>query len=157
MEAWFLKSVMATVSIVPTFIAIPFFKSRFGVDPLVFLVWYFGASAATIAAYWAISGRAAELAPPLPIIIAVVAIGAVFGSFANGSLFQAVGLAPNPGLPPVIYATASVMVFFLSATLAATLPDLFRPVSTELSRVGGIVLVLIGLYFLAGGKIANPF
>ncbi len=30
METWFVKSILATVTIVPAFIAIPFFKFRFG-------------------------------------------------------------------------------------------------------------------------------
>ena len=157
MEPWFAKSLLATVSIVPAFIAIPFFKFRYGVDPLVFLVWYFGATALSIAAYWAFRGHAADLAPPLPVLLTIVAIGVLFGTLANGSLFQAVGLAPNPGLPPVIYASSSMIVFFLAAFLASALPDFFRPVSVEPGRIAGIVLVLAGLYLLAGGRIANPF
>ena len=42
MQTWFLKSLLATVTIVPSFVAIPFFKHRYGLDPLVFVVWYFG-------------------------------------------------------------------------------------------------------------------
>jgi hypothetical protein len=33
MEGWFAKSVLATISIVPAFLAIPFFQ-KMGVDPL---------------------------------------------------------------------------------------------------------------------------
>jgi hypothetical protein len=89
-------------------------------------------------------------------LLAIIAIGVVFGTFANGSLFQAIGIAPNPGLPPVIYASASMVVFFLSALLASTAPSLFKPVSLELGRLAGILLVLGGLYLLAGGKVGNP-
>lgn len=157
MELWFVKSIIATVCIVPAFIAIPFFRFKFGVDPLVFLVWYFGATAVSIAAFWAISGRADELVPPAPVLLAIIAIGVLFGSFANGSLFQAIGIAPNPGLPPVIYASSSMVVFALSAVLASSFPTLFKPVSVEIGRVAGIVLVLAGLYLLAGGRVGNPF
>lgn len=156
MEPWFAKSILATVAIVPAFIAIPFFKFKFGVDPLVFLVWYFGATAVSIAAYWGLIGRADELVLSGPVLLAIITIGVVFGTFANGSLFQAIGIAPNPGLPPVIYASASMIVFFLSALLASTVPSLFKPVSMELSRLAGILLVLGGLYLLAGGKVGNP-
>ena len=103
MEAWFAKSILATVSIVPAFIAIPFMKFRYGVDPLVFLAWYFGATAISIACYLVLSGRGAELVPPVPVLVAILLIGVVFGALANGALFQAIGLAPNPGLPPVMY------------------------------------------------------
>ena len=95
------------------------------------------------------------VAPPLAVALGILAIGMVFGAFANGSLFQAVTLAPNPGLPPVVYATSSMFVFLLSALLANALPALFNPVSTELSRLAGLLLVLAGLYLLAGGKLGN--
>lgn len=153
MEAWFVKSIIATVCIVPSFIAIPFFKFRYGVDPLVFLAWYFAATAVSIAGYIAVSGRAAELVPPVPVIASVITIGLVFGALANGTLFQAIGLAPNPGLPPVMYATASMIVFFLSALLAGSFPALFKPVIVDTGRLIGIMMVLVGLYLLAGGKI----
>lgn len=152
METWFVKSLVATVCIVPSFLAIPFFKTKFGIDPLVFLVWYFSGTAASIAVVWLLSGRAAELAPALPQLSAIIAIGVAFGALANGLLFQAIGLAPNPGLPPVVYATSSMIVFVLSVALASSFPELFRPATAELSRIAGIVLVLAGLYLLAGGK-----
>ena len=50
METWFAKSLIATAAIVPAFLAIPFFKDRYGVDPLVYLVWYFMATAISIVA-----------------------------------------------------------------------------------------------------------
>ena len=71
--------------------------------------------------------------------------------------FQAIGLAPNPGLPPVMYATSSMLVFFLSVALAGSFPNLFKPVVADLGRVGGIALILIGLYLLAGGKFSILF
>tara|TARA_E500000331_G_scaffold3842_1_gene3795 strand:+ start:182 stop:400 length:219 start_codon:yes stop_codon:yes gene_type:complete len=52
MEVWFSKSIMAAFCIVPSFIAIPFFKFRYGIDPLVFLAWYFGATAISILVYY---------------------------------------------------------------------------------------------------------
>lgn len=154
-EAWFTKSVLATVAIVPSFIAIPFFRKNFGVDPLVFVVWYFGGTALSIALFLSATKGLQALVPELPALLGILAIGMVFGAFANGSLFQAVGLAPNPGLPPVVYATSSMFVFLLSALLASALPALFNPVSTELSRAAGLLLVLAGLYLLAGGKIGG--
>jgi len=156
METWFVKSAFATASIVPAFLAIPFFKSKYDIDPLVFLVWYFGATATSIALFWLLSGRASELVPGPPQLLTIIAIGLVFGALANGFLFQAIGMAPNPGLPPVVYATSSVLVFVLSIALASTLPGLFRPVVTDISRLVGIGLVLLGLYLLAGGKFSGP-
>ena len=97
METWFVKSIVATIAIVPAFIAIPFFKFKFGIDPLIYLIWYFGATAVSIAVYWGLSGRADQLVPSTGPLLGIIAIGIIFGAFANGSLFQAMGLAPNPG------------------------------------------------------------
>ncbi|MAI50098.1 MAG: hypothetical protein CMM16_06030 [Rhodospirillaceae bacterium] len=157
MEIWFSKSILATFCIVPSFIAIPFMKFRFGIDPLLFLAWYFGATAISIMAYLALSGRSGEILPPASILAVILLIGATFGALANGSLFQAIGLAPNPGLPPAIYATSSMLVFFLSVALAGTCPTLFKPVIADFGRIAGIGLILAGLYLLAGGKIAGFF
>ncbi len=155
MEVWFSKSIVATFFVVPAFIAIPFFNTRFGVDPLVFLVWYFIGTAVSISLYFVVVGKAAVLLPSVNLVLAFVAIGIAFGSIANGSLFQAVSIAPNPGIPPVIYATSSIVVFFLSLVLASKFPAAFKPVSADLSRLAGIFLVLFGLYLLAGGRLID--
>ena len=157
MEIWFSKSILATLCIVPSFIAVPFMKFRFGVDPLVFLAWYFGATSISIVVYLLICGRSEEILPPASVLAIIITIGAIFGALANGSLFQAIGLAPNPGLPPVMYATSSMIVFFLSVALAGTFPSLFKPVVADLGRFLGIGFILVGLYLLAGGKVTDFF
>lgn len=154
-EPWFVKAILATAAIVPAFLAIPFFRKNFGVDPLVFVVWYFGATALSVAIYVGAQRGVQAVVPPPSALAGIVLIGMVFGAFANAALFQAVSLAPNPGLPPVIYATSSVFVFVLSALLAGALPALFNPVSAEPGRIAGLVLVLAGLYLVAGGRTAN--
>ena len=151
MAPWIIKAIAATASVVPVFIAIPFFRKNYGVDALVFMSWYFGAAAVSVAIYLAASGRGGELVPRAPVTIAIVIIGLTLGALANGQLFQAVIAAPNPGLPPVVYATASVFVFLLSALFAAALPQFFAPVSAGPMHLVGIVLVLAGLFLLAGG------
>jgi len=155
MEVWFSKSIIATFFVVPAFIAIPFFNTRFNVDPLVFLVWYFIGTALSISIYFVVIGKASVLLPSPNLVLAFVAIGLAFGSIANGSLFQAVSIAPNPGIPPVIYATSSIVVFFLSLFLASKFPAAFKPVSADISRLAGIFLVLFGLYLLAGGRLID--
>ncbi|MCZ7564149.1 MAG: hypothetical protein M5U08_10465 [Burkholderiales bacterium] len=154
-EPWFAKSIIATAVIVPTFVAIPFFRKNFGVDPLAFVVWYFGGTAVAIALYLLTTRGPAAVVPQATAVVGILAIGLTIGAAANGLLFQAVTLAPNPGLPPVIYATSSVFVFLLSALLASALPALFNPVSTDLGRLAGLALVLAGLYLLAGGRVGG--
>jgi hypothetical protein len=46
-----------------------------------------------------------------------------------------------------------MLVFAASATLAGLLPQLFKSVDPEFSRLVGIVLVIGGLYLLAGGRV----
>lgn len=151
--AWFLRALLATLAVTPTYIAIPLFQDRFGVDPLIFMIWYFTGVAVGVAAYSLALGTSSGLVPPFRHAAGMIVIGALFGSLAYGALFQAVSMAPNPGLPPVIYATASLSVFALSPLLSRLLPDLFKPVSTEPKRLAGIGLVLLGLWLLAGGRL----
>lgn len=151
MAPWLAKSAIATLAIVPVFVAVPYFRRNHGVDPLVYLSWYFGATAISVAIYLAAAGRAGELVPRPGIVAAIIAIGLTLGAFANGALFQAVTTAPNPGLPPVVYATASAIVFVLSAFLASALPELFGPATSDPTRLAGIILVIAGLFLLAGG------
>ena len=151
MEPWLARSAIATLAVIPVFIAIPYLRRNYGVDPLVYLVWYFGAAAISVALYLAIVGRAGELAPRPGVIASIIAIGLTLGAIANGALFQAVITAPNPGLPPVIYATSSLAVFVLSVFLASILPQFFVPATSDPARLGGIVLVIAGLFLLAGG------
>ena len=136
-------------------LAIPFFHRNGGVPPLIFMTWYFGGVALRIVLLRVFRGRAAERVPHSSVILAVL-IGMTFGALANGSLFQAMSLAPNPGLPPVIYASASVIVFLLSILLHTHFPALLRPAHMEYSRLLGIVLVIAGLYFVTGGKLKLP-
>lgn len=148
-EPLFTKSILATLSIVPAFLAIPFMRRNYGVDPLVFVVWYFGGTALSIAVYLALSRGAAVLVPHAAVVAAIVALGLVFGALANGSLFQAVGRAPNPGLPPVIYASSSVVIFTLAALFSRALTGWFSPVSTDVYWLLGLLFVLAGPYLLA--------
>ncbi len=139
----------------PSVFAIPFFKQHFGVDPLVFVIWYFGGTALSIALFLSATKGLQTIVPPLPALLGILAIGMLFGAFANSSRFQAVGLAPNPGLPPVVYATSSIFVFLLSARLASVLPALFNPVTVGLARMAGLLRVLASLYLVAGGRIGG--
>jgi hypothetical protein len=152
MSLWLVKSAIATVAVIPVFIAIPYFRRNFGVDPLVYLCWYFTAAAISVATYLSLSGRANELIMPGPgVVAAIIAIGLTLGAIANGALFQAVIAAPNPGLPPVIYATSSMVIFVISIFLANSFPQIFVPATSDPLRLAGIILVIGGLFLLAGG------
>ena len=130
---------------------IPFFAKNFQVKPQVFTTWYFGGVSFGVAAWISFSGRAGDLLPGGGVILAIFSIGLTVGAVANTLLFQAIDLAPNPGLPAVIYSASSIVVFTLSAAFAARLPKFFNPVQTDADRFLGILLVLGGLFLIAGG------
>ena len=151
MELWLSKALVAMVAIVPAFLAIPFFRANYGVDPLVFLLWYFAGTTVSIALFFLASGRGQVLISDGWIVLIIIAIGLTFGALANGLLFQSVGIAPSPGLPPVIYESASMLVFVFSVLLARLFPEFFTMPISDLGRFIGLIITVIGLYFVAGG------
>ena len=151
--AWLWLSVLATLCILPAFLAIPYFLKNYQVKPDVFMTWYFAGVSVGVALWIWFSGRGADLFPEkaLNVIAAMLVIGLTFGAVANSSLFKSIALAPNPGLPPVIYSASSVVVFVASALLASHLPRYFNPVNTDIDRFVGILFVIGGLFLVAGG------
>lgn len=149
---WLALSFLATLCIVPTFLSIPYFGRNFQVKPEVFMTWYFAGVSLGVGLWIYLSGRATDLLPRSQGALAgIILIGLTFGAVANSSLFRAVALAPNPGMPPVVYSAVSVVVFLASAMLASRLPKYFEQVSTDLDRFLGILLVIAGLFLIAGG------
>jgi len=149
---WLWFSAFATLSVTPVFISIPFFARNFHVKPETFTAWYFASVSLGVALWLWLDGRAADLHPGrLRAAIGIVLVGMSFGAAANGLLFRAVSVAPNPGLPPVVYSGASVIVFLASAALADRLPRFFDRVNTDMDRLLGILLVGVGVFLIAGG------
>ncbi len=148
---WTGKAVASALGVVPVFLAIPFFAKNFQVRPEAFMPWYFLGAALGVGSWICLDGRAADLFRGREIVLPIVAIGLTFGAVTNYTLFQSIGFAPNPGLPPVIFGSASIVLFVLSAVLANQLPQFFNPVRTDLDRILGILLVLAGLFLVAGG------
>ena len=151
-SAWLWFSAIATVSVAPVLLSIVFFAKHYQVKPEAFTTWYFASVAAGVALWLWLAGRGADLHPGGPgAALGIVLVGLSFGAAANAFLVRAVSLAPNPGLPSVMYAGASVIVFFASAALADRLPRFFGRVNTDLDRFVGIVLVIAGMFLIAGG------
>jgi hypothetical protein len=151
-SAWLWFSAAATVSIAPVLLSIAFFARHHQVRPEAFTTWYFGSVALGVALWLSLVGRGADLSPgSAGVAVGIVLVGLTFGAAANAFLVRAISLAPNPGLPSVMYAGASVIVFFASAVLAERLPRFFDRVNTDLDRFVGIVLVLAGMFLIAGG------
>jgi len=151
-SAWLWFSAVATVSVAPVLISIPFFAKNFQVKPEAFTTWYFASVSVGVAVWLWLAGRGADLRPGGAVAaLGIVLVGLSFGAAANGFLFHAVSVAPNPGLPSVMYSGASVIVFFASAALADRLPRLFDQVSTDIDRFLGILLMIAGVFLIAGG------
>jgi len=149
---WLWFSAVATVSVAPVLISIPFFAKHFQVKPEAFTTWYFASVSIGVALWLWVAGRAADLLPGGPgSALGIVLVGLSFGAAANGFLVRAVSVAPNPGLPSVMYSGASVIVFLASAALADRLPRFFDQVNTDLDRFLGILLVIGGVFLIAGG------
>ncbi|MBI2217664.1 MAG: hypothetical protein HYU51_10235 [Candidatus Rokubacteria bacterium] len=151
--SWLWFSLVAATTLVPVFLSIPYFARNFHVRPDVFTSWYFGGVSIGVALWIALSEGAAALVPGGPrLLLGMLAVGVTFGAVANSSLFRAVAVAPNPGLPPVfLYSAASLAVFLASAALAHRLPRYFSAVSRDLDQLLGILLVMVGLFLIAGG------
>lgn len=149
---WLWLSLLATICVAPVFLIIPYFDRNFQVRPEVFMIWYFVGTSIGVAAWMGLSRRPAALLPNHPgVLLAILSVGLAFGAVANSSLFRAVVVAPNPGMPPAIYSAASVIVFLASALLAGRLPRYFQQVNTDPDRFLGILLVIAGLFLTAGG------
>ena len=149
---WFGLSLLATMSVSPVFVAIPFFGRHFAVSADVFTAWYFASVSMGVAAWIVFDRGGRALFPTAPAAtVGIILVGLLLGSVANTCLFRAVILAPNPGLPPVIYSGASILVFLASVALADRAPRLFRPVTADLDRFAGILLVIVGVFLTAGG------
>lgn len=151
MSRWFWYASFATIWIVPVFLGIPFFAKNFHVKPEVFMTWYFAGASLGVAVWKYGLGQSLDLRPHAKVLLAIVGFGVTFGAAANSSLFRAVAIAPNPGLPPVVYSAASVLVFLAAAVLSNRLPKYFNRVNTDVDRFAGILLVLLGLFLVAGG------
>lgn len=149
---WFSNAVLATISIIPAFLSIPFFRKNFGVPAEVFMVWYFFGTSCGVVLWMGLQGRAEVLiAHGRLVSFTIFLIGGAFGALANSALFRSIAQAPNPGMPPAVYSAASVVVFCLSALLAAKLPQFFNRVETAPDRLIGVLLVVLGIFLTAGG------
>ena len=151
-SAWLWFSAVATVSVAPVLLSIVFFAKHYQVKPEAFTTWYFASVSVGVAVWLWLAGRGADLRPGGAVAaLGIVLVGLSFGAAANGFLVHAVSVAPNPGLPSVMYSGASVIVFFASAALADRLPRLFDQVSTDIDRFLGILLMIAGVFLIAGG------
>lgn len=146
--SWFGQSIVATIFLIPAFLAIGFFEKNYHVKPSVFLIWYvLGVGMAS--AFFG-PAKATELFPSLRFTGAIVFIGLTAGGIANVLLYQAVAHAPNPGLPVVISnGGASMGVFLVAALLAYLLPTYFNPVKVDFQSFLGIVLTVMGISLIA--------
>lgn len=139
---WLLQSCIATVCLVPAWLAIGFFGRNYKIGPDIFLMWYLFGIAISLASYKASSHSV--IVPSWKIVGAILIIGMTIGASANILLFRAVGGAPNPGIPVAIANVASVGVFLAGALLFRLFPNSFNSVKIDPWTLFGIILTIIG-------------
>ena len=140
---WLAQASIAALCLVPTWLAIGFFKRNYGVSTDIFLVWYFvGVIVATT-----VTGvsNGSSFVPQASVVGAIVLVGLTFGAAANILVFRAVASAPNPGMALAIVQTANVGVFFASIYLGRVLREYFDPSKADCISMLGTLLVIAGV------------
>jgi hypothetical protein len=121
---WFNKSLVAALFLIPGFFAIPYFRGHYSVRPEVTLVFYMLGIAAGVSGWLVCRGNGSALMIGAP-ALSITVIGLIFGSVANIMLFQAMGTAPNVGLPMAIVSTNAAIAFIITPLLVNSLPRYF--------------------------------
>lgn len=146
-STWFGQAMTATLFLIPGWLAIGFFERNFQVKPDVFLVWY--ALGMAITATWLGESPLQALVTSWRVVGMILLVGFTVGGVANILLFQAVGRAPNPGLPVAIASAASVGVFLVGALLSVWLPRYFDSVKVDAWSLIGLVLTITGVSIIS--------
>ena len=98
--SWVAKSLIATLCLVPLLLAIGFLGWNCQVRAEATMIWYFfGIVIGALLVMWRLNIiNGSDLALTMP-HFAVLLMGMVLGVASNILLFQAIPVAPNPGLP----------------------------------------------------------
>jgi drug/metabolite transporter (DMT)-like permease len=140
------------VVIVPAWLAIGFFASRYQIKSDVFLVWYFGGTIIGTLLLGGVLKNPQVFFPSPKGVAAMLAVGVGLGTIANVFLYKAIAIAPNPGLPIAVVNAASVLVFLASLALARLLPRDFSATKFDLWHLCGIALTLVGIVIISGRR-----
>ena len=147
---WFGKSAVAAMLFTIPFLSVGFLNRNFGLKPEAILVWY--AIGLTLGCFGGVitfnTVKLGELSPSWPLLAATI-IGALFSALPNILLYQALVMAPNPGLPMAIINISTVFTFFAALALADSLPKWFSAAKFDWIHFGGIVLVAAGVVLLS--------
>jgi len=148
--SWIEKSLIATFCLVPILLTVGFLGKNYQVRAEVTMLWYFfGILIGALVIMWRLNIiNGSDLVPTFPLLL-VALMGVVFGAISNIFLFQAISVAPNPGLPIAFVNTASVIVFVFAPLLATVLPVYFNQVRFDLYHLLGIVLTITGITIIA--------
>ena len=144
---WFWQSIIATLLLVPVWLALGFYERNFRVSSEAFLVWYFlGVVGLSVVC---MPTPTKTLFPSWALVLTILVIGATLGGVANVLSFRSVVSAPNPGLPLAIVNTVSVGVFFASWLLAKYWPQYFGSVKVDAWSLAGVLLTCAGVGLIA--------
>lgn len=144
---WAGRAILGTLFIIPSWIAIDFFKRNFGVSPEIFLVWYFFGTILSTGAVLSLQ-RVSLVRSGIVLIAIIIGLGLTMGRLANVLLFTAAAKVPNPGLAVAISSTASAVIIFFSFVLWRVFPDYFSRPQLDLDHLWGVILIIIGMYLV---------
>ena len=147
---WLSGSMIAMLALIPAWMAVGFFKKNYAVEPTTFVVWYFLGTA--IACSLLRKSPIEIFSPSWGITLSILLVGIALGGVANLLSFNAVGIAPNPGMPTAILGVASVGVFVFSILAYNILPNYFEPASMNWQAFAGIIISVGGVALIATAK-----
>lgn len=146
---WISRAILSLLFVVPAWLSIGFFEKAYHIRGEVTAIWYFlGTALGTIILLWFAGTPSSMLIPQGGILLAIISVGFVFGSLANGLLFSAMASASasntNPAIAQVIQGASFILVFLLSILLGYFFPKYFSVLSFNLKVFIGLIFVGIG-------------
>ena len=145
---WLARSFLSLALVIPAWLSVGFFRTNFGIRGEVTMIWYFVGTVLGTAVFIRVLNLAPSIMPSIGVLLAIVAVGVVFGSGANAFLFSAIPDASNPAIPQAIQGASVVFVFIFSGLLAMFIPRYFQHVTLGLYQFIGIVLTIAGIVML---------
>ena len=147
---WLVQASIAAVCLVPTWLAVGFFKRNYAVQADVFVVWYFAGVIAATAIVSASNGS--PLLPRVSVVAGMIFVGLTLGSVSNILAFRSVASAPNPGMALAIIQTANVGVLFAAVYLGRAVPSYFDAEKIDWVSILGTVLVTVGVMLIVARR-----
>jgi len=149
MDYWFSKAFVGMLLISPLMLVTGVAERNFGIrSEVTALLWMQGVSVGLIACLVQ-QGRGHEILAVSPMWFAILLYATIAGGPGNVLAFQALVIAPNPGLVSSILNGTALVAFILAPALALLSPTLFPPWQFSWREAFGVVLMFAGAGLIA--------